>query len=105
MNNIFLSIPDNIENEIFEDLLKKDNVRIERIVSKGQSSPKKGWYDQKEHEWVVVLEGAGIISFENGADVKLCKGDFLNIPAHTKHKVKWTDPDSPTIWLAVFYKQ
>ena len=105
MNNIFSSIPDIIENEIFEDLLKKDSVRIEKIVSKGQSSPKNSWYDQEEHEWVIVLEGAGIISFENGNDVKLCKGDFLNIPAHTKHKVKWTDPDSSTIWLAVFYKQ
>ena len=105
MNNIFSSVPDTIDKEIFEDLLTKDSVRIERIISKGQSSPEYGWYDQEEHEWVIVLKGAGIISFEDGRDVKLCKGDFLNIPAHTKHRVKWTDPESPTIWLAIFYNR
>jgi cupin 2 domain-containing protein len=102
--NIFSSVPESMEKEIFEDLLKNDSVRIERIISKGQSSPEFGWYDQEENEWVIVLEGAGIISYEDGREEKLCKGDFLNIPAHTKHKVKWTAPDTTTIWLAVFYK-
>ncbi len=31
-------------------------------------------------------------------------GDFVNIPAHKKHRVEWTTPDELTIWLAVFYK-
>ena len=104
MKNLFFSIPDNIEEEIVEDLLKHDNLRIERILSKGQSSPAESWYDQEEHEWVIVLDGCGIISFEDGKEIKLCKGDYLNIPAHVKHKVKWTDPDKVTIWLAIFYK-
>jgi len=30
-------------------------------------------------------------------------GDFVNIPAHTKHRVEWTALDEPTVWLAVFY--
>ncbi len=104
MKNIFFRIPDNIEEEIVEDLLKHENVRIERILSKGQSSPAESWYDQEEHEWVIVLDGCGIISFEDGKEFKLSKGDYLNIPAHVKHKVKWTDPDKVTIWLAIFYK-
>ena len=104
MKNLFSSIPNVVENEMFEDLLKHDNVRVERILSKGQSSPMEGWYDQEENEWVVVLDGCGVISFENGTEIKLSKGDYLNIPAHVKHKVKWTDPDKTTIWLAVFYK-
>lgn len=104
MKNIFSSVPDVIEEEIFEDLLNYGNVRIERIISEGQSSPPEGWYDQEEHEWVVVLQGSGIIAFENGREIKLLKGDYLNIPAHEKHKVKWTDPECITIWLAVFYK-
>lgn len=104
MKNIFSSIPDHVEAEIFEDLLTHDNVRIERIISKGQSSPTQGWYDQKEHEWVIVLKGSAIIAFEDGREIKLLKGDFLTIPAHAKHRVKWTDPKCITIWLAVFYK-
>ena len=104
MKNLFSSIPNTVENEIFEDLLKHDNVRIERILSKGQSSPVEGWYDQEEHEWVIVLDGCGVVSFEDGREMKLSKGDYLNIPAHVKHKVKWTDPDRITIWLAIFYK-
>ena len=61
MKNIFASIPDAFEEELLDDLLKSGNIRIERILSKGQSSPAQGWYDQSEHEWVVVLEGSGII--------------------------------------------
>jgi cupin 2 domain-containing protein len=30
-------------------------------------------------------------------------GDFIDIPPHRKHRVDWTTPDEPTIWLAVFY--
>jgi cupin 2 domain-containing protein len=104
LKNIFSSIPDTIDKEIFEDLLQSHSIRIERILSKGQSSPTQGWYDQEEHEWVIVLEGCGIISFEDGRNIKLRKGDYLAIPAHVKHKVKWTDPNLVTIWLAIFYK-
>ena len=103
MKNILESIPDSVDEEIFEDLLQRDGVRIERIISKGQSSPEDGWYDQSENEWVIVLQGAGVICFEDGSEVRLEKGDFLNIERHKKHKVLWTDPDEVTVWLAVFY--
>ena len=55
IKNIFESLPEKIDKEIVEDLLKKDGVRIERILSRGQTSPESGWYDQDEHEWVMVL--------------------------------------------------
>lgn len=103
MKNIFDSIPSEINEEIFEDLVKGENVRIERILSKGQVSPENGWYDQDENEWVIVLEGTGIVAFEDGREIKLEKGDFINIPRHQKHKVLWTDPENVTVWLAVFY--
>ena len=45
-----------------------------------------------------------LIEFEDGKCVMLEKGDSLNIPAHTKHKVIQTSEQQPTIWLAVFYK-
>ena len=103
MGNIYASLPDKLEHESFEDLLRRKNIKIERIVSRGHASPENDWYDQKENEWVVVLEGAGSILFENGDEVNLIKGDYLNISAHTRHKVVWTDPNSITIWLAIHY--
>ncbi len=30
-------------------------------------------------------------------------GDWIDIPAHKKHHVEWTDPIEKTIWLAVHY--
>jgi cupin 2 domain-containing protein len=31
-------------------------------------------------------------------------GDFINIPAFQKHRVDWTTPTEPTIWLGVRYQ-
>lgn len=103
MSNLFTNLPNDLSNEVFTDLVTSHSVRIERIVSSGQSSPESGWYDQDENEWVLVLEGFGSILFEDGTERMLNKGDYLTIPAHQKHKVSKTDPDNLTIWLAVFY--
>lgn len=92
-----------LASEIFEDIVKSKTVRIERIISQGHSSPAEGWYDQEENEWVMVVDGAGCILFEDGSEVRLNKGDYLTIPAHKKHKVSWTDANVLTVWLAVFY--
>jgi cupin 2 domain-containing protein len=104
MNNLLTSLPNHIDHEQVEELLSQPNVKIERILSKGQISPETGWYDQDKNEWVVVLQGAGDITFDDGDKVRLQPGDHLNIPAHRRHKVSWTDPDSVTVWLAVFYQ-
>ena len=104
MENIFSALPSDPEHEVFDELVRAKNIRIERIVSKGHTSPETGWYDQEENEWVLVLEGAGtILLAEDNRQVTLQKGDYLHIPAHTRHKVIWTDPNELTIWLAVHY--
>lgn len=103
MHNIFDCIPDNLDEEIFQQLVDGEGVRIERIISSGHSSPESGWYDQDRNEWVLVLKGEAILLFEDESPVNLKAGDFINIPAHIKHRVEWTDPDSETIWLAVHY--
>ena len=103
LQNIFDSIPENLDEEVFDLLLKNENIKIERIISKGHTSPKSGWYNQNKNEWVIVLKGEALISFEDGKDIKLKVGSHLHISAHTKHKVKWTAPETETIWLAVFY--
>ena len=63
MSNLYTGIPNTIDEEQFEALLRGEQLRIERILSKGQTSPAEGWYDQEEHEWVLVLEGCGVIGF------------------------------------------
>lgn len=93
-------------SEEFIDLISTKNVRIERIVSNGQTSPKDFWYDQEENEFVLLLDGEAILEFkeeDNVKEVKLCKDDYIDIKAHVKHRVKYTDTKKPTIWLAVFY--
>ncbi len=107
--NLFKHIPEDLSDEIFEDIVCSEHVRIERIISHGHTSPEqtatdKAWYDQDEHEWVVVLSGFGELEFEDGRLIRLEKGDYLNIPAHCKHRVSATAANEPTIWLAVFYK-
>lgn len=104
MTNLLANLPDSLNEEQFEDIVKGKDVRIERILSHGQSSLESGWYDQDESEWVMVLSGFGVIEFEDGRIVKLEQGDHVNIPAHCKHKVKQTAQDEITVWLAVFYK-
>lgn len=83
-------------------LLESPGVRIEQIVSQGHSSPEGFWYDQEQSEWVAVLTGAARLKFEDRT-VEMNPGDFVNIPAHTRHRVEWTTPHEPTVWLAVHY--
>lgn len=104
IGNLFESLPEDISKEVFSEIIQGENIRIERIISKGHSSPEAGWYDQDDNEWVIVLKGEAKLSFENNDDVHLVSGSHLNIPPHTKHKVTWTKPNTETIWLAVHYK-
>ncbi|WP_114418911.1 cupin domain-containing protein [Marinospirillum perlucidum] len=101
--NIFSRVPAASEQEIFEELLTSEGVRIERILSYGQSSPEEGWYDQEENEWVLVLQGEGCIAYEDGREVILKAGNYLELPRHTRHRVAWTAAGETTIWLAIFY--
>lgn len=103
MANLLTGIPEELDAEVFELLLESDNLRIERIISKGHKSPASGWYDQVQNEWVTVLQGEALLTFSDGSSKRLTKGDYLNIKAHVKHKVSWTDPEIETIWLAIHY--
>ena len=102
--NIFANIPDDIPDELFEEISKRETLKIERIVSQGHSSPEGFWYDQAENEWVILLKGsAGLVFEAEDKPVVLSPGDYIDIPAHVKHRVAWTDPEEETIWLAVHY--
>ena len=103
MKNIFANLPNNLDSEIFEKLIDNEKVTIERIISKGHTSPETGWYDQETSEWVIVLKGEAILAFDRRPDRHLKAGDYINIPAHTRHRVAWTPTDCETVWLAVHY--
>ncbi|HLW66310.1 MAG TPA: cupin domain-containing protein [Gemmataceae bacterium] len=105
VSNIFANIPHDRLQELSETLVASDVVRIERIVSFGHISPPGFWYDQDTNEWVLLLQGAAELRFEDEAAlVRLSTGDCCNIPAHRRHRVEWTDMTKPTIWLAVHYR-
>ena len=101
--NLLESIPDRGPEEIIDRLASADGVRLERIISHGQASPDGFWYDQDEAEWVMVLAGRARLRLEDeNSDRELVAGDSLFLPAHRRHRVTWTDPDRPTVWLALF---
>src|ERR1051326_2300025 len=105
VTNLFASIPDELLAELIETLAENVHVRIERIVSHGHASPAGFWYDQVWDEWVVVLKGAARLRFEDVASaVEMKTGDAVLIPARRRHRVDWTMPDGPTVWLAVHYQ-
>jgi len=103
--NLFAQLPHSFPQEIVEVLFSSSDVRLEKIVSTGQASPEGFWYDQSENEWVVVLQGAARMVLDDRRDpIAMGPGDYLYIPAHLKHRVEWTTPDEPTVWLAIFWK-
>ena len=102
--NLFSALPVKLPEELIETLADGKHVRIERIVSTGHASPEGFWYDQEESEWVVVLMGEAKLLFQgDDQPIRLKAGDHVTIPAHRRHRVEWTTPKEPTVWLAVFY--
>jgi cupin 2 domain-containing protein len=97
MKNVFSDIPADLPDEQCQTLLTTPHFRIERIVSRGHSSPPGFWYDQDQHEWVLLIKGAARLRFEDEL-IEMKPGDFVNIPAHRKHRVEWTTPEENTIW-------
>ncbi len=103
--NLLRDIPAALPEELFTTLVQSGTARLERIVSHGQSSPAGFWYEQSEHEWVVLLSGSAGVRFEGDGDlVVLRPGDYLNIPATVRHRVEWTAAGEPTVWLALHYR-
>lgn len=101
--NLWADIPAVLADELFTELSRGGAARVERIVSRGHTSPAGFWYDQDEAELVVVIDGAARLEFEGGEQLSLAAGDWVEIPAHLRHRVSWTAPDRDTIWLAIFF--
>ena len=104
--SLFTQIPQEFLDELVQTLCSTGKVRIERIVSRGQASPEGFWYDQEQAEFVLLVQGSAGLRIEGHDDILVLKpGDYLNIEAHLKHRVEWTETGCDTVWLTVHYSQ
>jgi cupin 2 domain-containing protein len=102
MPNLFAGLPERLPAELTDTLVQAKHLRIERIVSEGHASSEGFWYDQEENEFVLLLQGAARLQFEDET-VAMKAGDWVNIRVHRRHRVEWTTPDDKSVWLAIFY--
>ena len=102
--NLLADVPAGAAQELFQPLLERPGLRIERIVSNGQASPAGFWYDSAQEEWVLLVSGSAALEVEGEAALRVMQpGEWLHLPAHCRHRVAWTDETQPTVWLAVHY--
>jgi len=102
--SLLRDLPAAFDGEVFDTLLRGGKFRLQRIVSNGQAMPPGQWLDQDDDEWVVVVAGSAVLSVEGMEHTHaLTPGDWLLLPAHCRHRVEWTDPDRPTVWLALHW--
>lgn len=100
MNNIFSMPKLPLTEELVQDLLNQGNMRVERIVSSGQTTD---WLDQEQHEWVVLLTGQATIAYQDGRLLELCAGDYVYLPPHEIHRVAYTSTEPACVWLCFFW--
>jgi cupin 2 domain-containing protein len=103
VSNLFDDLPRRADAELFTELLSREGVRIERIVSTGQSTPADKPYCQEHDEWILLVTGSAGLWIEGEGERDLRPGDHVLIPARRPHRVTWTAQDEPTVWLAVHF--
>ena len=94
--NFFNTIAPREGEETITELLRHNNVTINRIASNRLSDG--AWYDQEEDEWLMLVKGAALLLLDN-EEIQLKAGDTLFIPAQQLHKVVSTSEDA--LWLTV----
>lgn len=100
-SNLLADLPDARAGEVFTELLARPGIRLERIVSRGQSTPEDAPMVQDRDEWVLLIEGEAGLRIEDSAEVVLKPGDYLTIAAGQRHWVTFTAKDRATVWLAL----
>lgn len=97
----FFQLPPPAADETFEPLWQRPGLRVERIISRGQTTPPGVWYDQAGDEWVLLLQGQAQLTYADGTCQELQAGDYLLIPAGCRHRVTYTSSEPPCLWLAI----
>jgi cupin 2 domain-containing protein len=104
--NLVATAPSSLAEEQFTLLAHSATMKIERIVSTGQASPPGFWFDQDFCEWVLLVAGSAGLLIEGESALRVLKpGDYVEIPAHIRHRVEWTEAGAATVWLAVHFSQ
>jgi len=103
VKNILSDLPESIPDELFEEIASSKTCKIERIISKGHSTPQDKWYDQEKNEFVIIIKGNAELLFKDDKTVQMKQGDYLNIPPHVKHRVQKTSTQEETVSLAIHY--
>lgn len=96
-----LELPQTLGTKELTEILAEGNVKVERIISTGQTTPVDEWYDQNKDEWVLLVDGEAKLTFEDTGEITLKKGDYILIKAHERHRVTYTSTHPPCIWLAI----
>ncbi len=91
-------------DEKFDTLFEKPSLKIERIVSWGQTSPEDFWYDQPYDEWILLIRGEACVVYDDQKTFILRHGDYMLIPTHQKHKVTYTSTNPECVWLTFHAK-
>ena len=95
-NNIFNHEKIPISGEIFQILLKRKDIVIEKIISSNLIPDKE--YIQDHDEWVLLIDGHAELLMDNKV-ITLTQGDYLFIESGVSHKVLTTTKG--TLWLAI----
>lgn len=91
--------------ESVRDLQSGPGWRMQLIQSCAAASAEGFWYEQEEHEWLVLLRGSARLALERPAELlDLSVGDALYLAPHRRHRVERTDPDPGTLWLVLFWR-
>lgn len=92
------------EAEYFETLSSAGNVRVERIVSRGQVTEDGAYYDQDWTEYVFVLGGTARLEIDGRVHL-LRSGDWRCLRPHVRHRVVYTSREPACVWLAIHVRE
>ncbi|NOX99905.1 MAG: cupin domain-containing protein [Verrucomicrobia bacterium] len=104
--NFFEDLPEEGAVEVVEEIAEfaQGAVRIERIISGGQASNENFWYEQEEHEWVMLVRGQARLMIEGQEEaLEMKAGDHIELPAKLRHRVESVSQDA--LWLAVWVNE
>ena len=121
--NIFDLNDLSVNEEIIKILFKNENVKIEKIISTGQTTD---WQESNKNEFVILVQGNAEIEYydnricedknfktnenvmknlKNTNDMKLQlgKGDIILIKKGERHRVSYTSKNPCCIWICIFF--
>ena len=121
--NIFDLKDLSVNEEIIKILFKNENVKIEKIISTGQTTD---WQESNKNEFVILVQGNAEIEYydnkiredknfktnenimknlKNTNDMKLQlgKGDIILIKKGERHRVSYTSKNPCCIWICIFF--